>query len=1078
VHASSPDARPLTTSSGFRDGLGERVLAFDRATGELRERLRVRPELGAFESALGEQIDRVSELTDPRFPRASDVDRDRGTGQVVVVSTFAPGERLSELLQNAAERGLFPDITAGLQTAGELLLALTSFQGATGLTHGAIAPSRVVISDDGEILLTDFIYAPLLARLRFSQARLWRELGVIAAADGSAFDQASDVRQVALVLLSMVLGRPLDRGDVPPEPATLVAEVADVALISGGESLATPLRAWLQRALTIEGEQPFDNVAQACASFGQLMFDGGGLAGSRAALTGFLEEVRRPLSPDEIPLPIQPIAARAVAPPPPPAPIVVEAEPVVIEPAPLAIEPIAVEPEPILIKPEPIVVQPEPPPLEPEPLPIEPEPIVVRAEPVPPAWAPAPPVPLEPQPFVIPPEPEPARMFEAAPELEGMTEPAPAIVPPEAQPEPAQPVARQSFFERIFKKKIVPPSAPVAQPSAPVQPVPSGEPTYVSVAPDLDLTEVIDAAARPRPEAFEFDVRNLRELPSPEPKAQQPRFTPVPVVEPPPMAAFSPAPVEPVAPVAPVAPITPATPSGRSEWEVEEPEPPLAKPEKRKKLKLKKKLKRREVEAPEPVFKQPVEPVAPFEPDFPAVAPPIAPVQVPVPPPPVVDVAPPLVEMVPPAPLPPLPPPAPRAHRPIGAEPGPFLDITPPGVMPLPPPMPVITPGSQPITSPIGVWQPPMAPPAPLPSSGPIRLKEMPDSAPGRHRRGDSGQRSFGRDSLARDIGYAEARRVEGHITIPRPSAGAFGVAWKIAAAVVALVAIGFAATRMEWVKPAADPGVLIVESTPAGSEVYVDGTLKGKTPVTVGVTAGAHQVKLTRRGLTHSVSVQIEPGKQHVERITWSKIRPIGGLHVESQPPGAKVFVDGKLVGETPLDLPNIAVGRHTVTLQGSGGTVRRTVRVTAAEEEILSVDLYSGFLRVDSPIELELFEGGRSLGTSGSEQILLTAGSHSVVAVSEALGYRETHHIEMPPGETKTLTIAPTAGVNINAQPWAEVWIDGAKVGETPIANRRVPIGTREFVFRHPELGERKVIATVKYGETTQVTIDMNQP
>ena len=67
----------------------------------------MRPELGAFEAALGAQIDHVSALADSRFARARDVDRDRITvGQVVVVSDYVAGERLSDLLDTARERGV------------------------------------------------------------------------------------------------------------------------------------------------------------------------------------------------------------------------------------------------------------------------------------------------------------------------------------------------------------------------------------------------------------------------------------------------------------------------------------------------------------------------------------------------------------------------------------------------------------------------------------------------------------------------------------------------------------------------------------------------------------------------------------------------------------------------------------------------------------------------------------------------------------------------------------------------------------------------------------------------------------
>jgi hypothetical protein len=41
-----------------------------------------------------------------------------------------------------------------------------------------------------------------------------------------------------------------------------------------------------------------------------------------------------------------------------------------------------------------------------------------------------------------------------------------------------------------------------------------------------------------------------------------------------------------------------------------------------------------------------------------------------------------------------------------------------------------------------------------------------------------------------------------------------------------------------------------------------------------------------------------------------------VGSLLVESEPPGAAVYVDGRLAGDTPLALPTIATGEHRVRL------------------------------------------------------------------------------------------------------------------------------------------------------------------
>ena len=66
------------------------------------------------------------------------------------------------------------------------------------------------------------------------------------------------------------------------------------------------------------------------------------------------------------------------------------------------------------------------------------------------------------------------------------------------------------------------------------------------------------------------------------------------------------------------------------------------------------------------------------------------------------------------------------------------------------------------------------------------------------------------------------------------------------------------------------------------------------------------------------------------------------GALTVDSRPPGAKVFLDGKLVGTTPLSLPSVPAGSHAIRLEHDG--YRRwssSVRVVASEQNRVTASL-----------------------------------------------------------------------------------------------------------------------------------------
>ena len=63
----------------------------------------------------------------------------------------------------------------------------------------------------------------------------------------------------------------------------------------------------------------------------------------------------------------------------------------------------------------------------------------------------------------------------------------------------------------------------------------------------------------------------------------------------------------------------------------------------------------------------------------------------------------------------------------------------------------------------------------------------------------------------------------------------------------------------------------------------------------------------------------------------------------------------------------------------------------------------------------------------------------------------------------------------MNLNASPWAEVFIDGQRVGETPIGNLTVALGSHEVLFRNPQLGEKRQSISVTLAAPVRLSVDM---
>ena len=219
----------------------------------------------------------------------------------------------------------------------------------------------------------------------------------------------------------------------------------------------------------------------------------------------------------------------------------------------------------------------------------------------------------------------------------------------------------------------------------------------------------------------------------------------------------------------------------------------------------------------------------------------------------------------------------------------------------------------------------------------------------------------------------------------------------------------------------------------------------------------------------------------------------------IESNPPGAEVLASGVRQGTTPLTLA-LAPGEHVFEIIHAGRRKSLRTQARAGAAVVHHVEFgprstaarpvappaaagghAAGWLQVKSPVPLEIREGNAVIGTSESSRTMMRAGRRELQLTNEALGVSERRVVRLLAGSTTSITIVvPQARLSINALPWAEVWVDGSRVGETPIGNYLVSVGGHEIVFRHPELGERRrtVIVSLKATAPARVSVDMRKP
>ena len=310
---------------------------------------------------------------------------------------------------------------------------------------------------------------------------------------------------------------------------------------------------------------------------------------------------------------------------------------------------------------------------------------------------------------------------------------------------------------------------------------------------------------------------------------------------------------------------------------------------------------------------------------------------------------------------------------------------------------------------------------------------------------------------------------------------------WMVAAAVsvVALIAAALLLLpRWRAKTPVAQVGQLTIDSQPAGAEVIVDGERRGVTPLTLTLPSGAHALQLTRDTVTRSIPVSIKPGAEvmhHIDLDTRPVVPDVGQLLVTSEPAGARVTIDGQPRGVTPASIASVPAGQHAVVIHGDAGSVQRTVTIERGQTASLVVSMNQaafGWVSIASPVVMQILENDRRLGTSETDRIMMPAGRHTLKIVNTRLGYQRSEVVQVPAGGAATLKIAlPDGVVNLNALPWAEAWVDGRRLGETPLGNLKLPIGEHEAVFRHPQFGERRQAFVVTANEPTRVAVHLRK-
>jgi serine/threonine-protein kinase len=146
--------------------------------------------------------------------------------------------------------------------------------------------------------------------------------------------------------------------------------------------------------------------------------------------------------------------------------------------------------------------------------------------------------------------------------------------------------------------------------------------------------------------------------------------------------------------------------------------------------------------------------------------------------------------------------------------------------------------------------------------------------------------------------------------------------------------------------------GRLLVRSTPAGAEVLVDSEPRGQTPLALEeLPYGSYTVRVVLDGYEPDErSMEITP----LDRIASVDVRlltseptsiassTVGSIYVDTRPSGVEVWLDDRLVGETPMLISEVMPGSHELEFRSDGyRDWTTTVQVDPAQQARVTASL-----------------------------------------------------------------------------------------------------------------------------------------
>ena len=349
-------------------------------------------------------------------------------------------------------------------------------------------------------------------------------------------------------------------------------------------------------------------------------------------------------------------------------------------------------------------------------------------------------------------------------------------------------------------------------------------------------------------------------------------------------------------------------------------------------------------------------------------------------------------------------------------------------------------------------------------------------------------------------------------------------------AAVLVVTAVIAAVIVYFIIKPP-PAGTAVVSVDPEDAVVRIDDKeakpLEGSSPFVIQhLSEGVHTLFLSKEGyLGKKLVLDISAGSTAKTEAVLEKVGSNTGFALETDPPGAELFIDNRPYGEkTPVTVTGIKPGTYQLRIVKGDQFEALAIEVQIKDGEILKIPPKKLSLR-EVEVVLQSQPSGAdivlidktdrkriSLGKTPVTKRLDAKNEYEVEykldgyeRLLKALNFSEnkeriTVAVELAQVEkksprrstsrktprksstSKTAVPKPASGgqgfLSVQTRPWTKVYIDGRFIRNTPLVRHQLPAGSHTVVCENPDFNiTKKYRVTIRAGQTTTLVRSLVQ-